>query len=64
MLIKTYKCNICRDENEPDDLCGLVFSNTREFTLSYCRQTDGAHICRNCLSQIIEQGNWFEREPF
>lgn len=65
MLIQTYKCDLCKKEyKDNDSLCGLVFINTGRFKFAPPQNTEGVHICKSCLEQIIEQGNWFEQHGF
>lgn len=62
MLIQTYKCDLCKEEYKGNDsLCGLVFRNTERFNFGPAQDTEGTHICKSCLEQILEQGNWFEQ---
>ena len=53
---KVYSCNICSDEMPANNLIGLRFSNLKQFKFSHARQTDGIHICKGCLKQIVQLG--------
>lgn len=63
MLIQTYKCDLCKEEyKDKNSLCGLDFTSLTSFKLAPAQDTEGTHICKSCLEQIIEQGNWFEQQ--
>lgn len=51
---RIYTCNICRETKKPNELKGVYFkSNTPgAFRLSGARDTDGTHICADCMTQL------------
>lgn len=56
MTVKViYRCDVCRDDMEPDYLRAVNFSNMKKFTLTDPRRHEGIHICYGCLGQIAEQ---------
>ena len=55
MMKKIYSCDICRDEKSVGQLIGCNFSNMTKFKLDTPRSTDGTHICKDCLQQIVDQ---------
>ena len=50
-----YSCNICKEDKSPGQLIGINFSGMTKFKLGSAYNTDGSHICKDCLKQICEQ---------
>lgn len=55
MLKQIYSCEICRDEKRLSELIGLKFSGMTSFKFSSPKHTNGIHICRPCIKQIVTE---------
>lgn len=69
MIERTYRCNLCHDAHKPDELVGILWSETgKKTTLGAAvkgwvpkpaRETEH-HLCLSCLDDIR---SFPEREP-
>lgn len=55
MMKKIYSCEICKEAKDPSQLMGCSFHSMYQFKLTDAKNTDGQHICIDCLSQLKHQ---------
>ena len=58
----TYNCDICRDNMPKSEMVGCYFQGIKKFTLSKPENTEGVHICKGCLNQIVSQAAKYLKE--
>lgn len=51
MINRTYKCDLCRDRHEPEDLVGIEWSAGHVISIKHARQTEH-HLCQRCIDNI------------
>lgn len=50
----TYSCNICREVKPEGKLLGIVFVDLHNFKFDFPSETEGVHICNDCIKQLKE----------
>lgn len=55
MLKLIYSCEICREQKQKQELLGCKFSDMHKFKFSDAGDTDGVHICMECLDILREE---------
>lgn len=52
---EVYKCDICHEEKDRNDMMGCNFADLRRFRLDPPESTKGTHICTQCAEQLAAQ---------
>lgn len=52
MIERTYKCDLCRDTHQPEELFGLHYSDVKKGWINATPMSVEHHLCARCISSI------------
>lgn len=52
MIERIYKCDLCRDKEEPEALIGLKWGGRDDVLMAFSSRSTEHHICLRCLYSL------------